>query len=174
MTVDLSMAYLLMLVPMTLTLTQGHNGSANANIQSWIISTTKQATSINLATTVAHFALRELDFKDVHMAWPPGLPLRLLLPYKQPNVRRRTRTCWPSGQFVFWEWGVAEPGPNHSMCSLAWHGRACNMLYIYIFIVMELLRQGQLESDQSVECERDDRYQASPGYTDTEISCFTI
>ena len=36
-------AYILMLVLMTLTLLQGHSGSAKAKIQCWIISTTKQA-----------------------------------------------------------------------------------------------------------------------------------
>ena len=37
---------MLMLVSMTLTMMQGHSGSAKANIQYRIISTTKQATSI--------------------------------------------------------------------------------------------------------------------------------
>ena len=50
MTVDLYMAYnILMLVSMTLTLMQGHSGSAKDKNQCWIISTTKQATSIALA-----------------------------------------------------------------------------------------------------------------------------
>ena len=54
MTVDLWVPYMLMLVSITLTLMQGRSGSAMAKIQRWIISTTKQATSINLATTVGH------------------------------------------------------------------------------------------------------------------------
>ena len=36
-------------------LMEGHSGSAKAKIQCWIISTTKQATSIKLATTVGLF-----------------------------------------------------------------------------------------------------------------------
>ena len=40
---------------MTLTMMQGHNGLAEANIQRWIISITKQAISIKLATTEGHF-----------------------------------------------------------------------------------------------------------------------
>ena len=51
-----------------LTLMQSHSGLAKAKIQCWIISTTKQATSIKLATTVVHF-LRDLDFENVYMAW---------------------------------------------------------------------------------------------------------
>ena len=46
---------MLMLVSMTLTLMQGHCGSAKANIQCRIISTTKQATIIKLATMVGHY-----------------------------------------------------------------------------------------------------------------------
>ena len=65
MTVDLFMAYLLMLVSMTLTLMQGHSGSTKANIQCWIISTAKQATSITLATTVGHCSFVDLDFENV-------------------------------------------------------------------------------------------------------------
>ena len=44
-----------MLVSMTLTLMQGHSGSAKATILGWIISTTKPATGIKLSTTVGHF-----------------------------------------------------------------------------------------------------------------------
>ena len=47
---------MLMLMSMNLTLMQGDNGSANAKHQRWIISTTKQATSIKLTTTVGQFA----------------------------------------------------------------------------------------------------------------------
>ena len=63
---DLCMAYLFMLISMTLTLMQGHSVSAKENIQWWIILITKQARSINLATstTVGHF-LRDLDFTNV-------------------------------------------------------------------------------------------------------------
>ena len=42
------------LVSMTLTFMQGHNGLAEETIQSWIISTTKQAISIQLAVAVGH------------------------------------------------------------------------------------------------------------------------
>ena len=48
MAVDLCVACMLMLVLMTMTLMQGHSGSAKANIQCWIISKNKQATSIKL------------------------------------------------------------------------------------------------------------------------------
>ena len=54
MTVDLCRVDMLMLVSMTLTLMQGHNGLAEENIQRWIISTTKQAISIQLSETVGH------------------------------------------------------------------------------------------------------------------------
>ena len=63
MSVDLCMAYMPMLVSMTLTLMQGHNGSAKATI----IWTTKQAISITLATTLGH-VLHDLDFENIHMA----------------------------------------------------------------------------------------------------------
>ena len=53
MTVDVCMAYMVMLVWMTLIVMQGHSGSAKATIQCWIISTTKPATRIKLATTVS-------------------------------------------------------------------------------------------------------------------------
>ena len=54
MAVDLCITYLLMLFSMTLTLIQDQSGSAKAKMQWLIISTTKQATSITLATTVGH------------------------------------------------------------------------------------------------------------------------
>ena len=41
-TIDLCMAYMLMLVSITLTVMQGHSGSAEENTQRWIISTTKK------------------------------------------------------------------------------------------------------------------------------------
>ena len=55
MAVDQYMAYVLMLVSMTLTLMQSLSGSAKANIQRLIISISKQASSIKLATAVGHF-----------------------------------------------------------------------------------------------------------------------
>ena len=55
MAVDLCMTYMSMLVSMTLTLTQGHTGSAKAKYQRWIISTTMQAISIKLAFNSRHF-----------------------------------------------------------------------------------------------------------------------
>ena len=70
MTVDLFMAYVLMLVSMTLTLMQGHNGSAKAKSKRWIISTIKQAIRIKLATTVCLFFLYDLDFENVYTPWP--------------------------------------------------------------------------------------------------------
>ena len=66
MTVDLSIAYMLMLILMTLTLVQGHSGTEKAKKQRWIISTTEQAISIKLAATVDHF-VRDLDFANVYM-----------------------------------------------------------------------------------------------------------
>ena len=60
---------MLMLVLMTLTLMQGHSGSAKARNQRSMLSATKQAISIKLATKVGHF-LRDLDldFANVYMA----------------------------------------------------------------------------------------------------------
>ena len=49
MTVDLCMAYVLILVSMILTLMQGHSGLAKAKNQRWMLSATKQAISIKLA-----------------------------------------------------------------------------------------------------------------------------
>ena len=57
------MAYLLMLVSMIMTLMQGHSGSTKAKIQCLIISTTKQATTVNLATTVGHLFYMTLTLK---------------------------------------------------------------------------------------------------------------
>ena len=66
--VDLWMPYILMLVLMRLTLMQGHNGSAKAKqIQRCMLSATKQAISIKLASTVGH-CLHDLDFANVYMA----------------------------------------------------------------------------------------------------------
>ena len=71
MTVDFCMAYMLMSI--TLTLMQGHSGSAKAKNRHWIISTTKQAISIKLAPMVGlFFFLGDLDFENVYMAWPLG------------------------------------------------------------------------------------------------------
>ena len=44
-------------------LVQGHSGSAKANIQCWIISTTKKATSITLSTTAGHLFYVTLTFQ---------------------------------------------------------------------------------------------------------------
>ena len=52
MTVDLWMPYMLMLVLMTLTLMQGYGGLTKAKNQRCMLSATKQAISIKLATTV--------------------------------------------------------------------------------------------------------------------------
>ena len=51
--VDLCMAYILLLI--LITMTHGHSGSAEEKNQRWIISTTKQVTSIKLATMVGLF-----------------------------------------------------------------------------------------------------------------------
>ena len=58
------------LVPMTSTIMQGHSGSATANNLRWIMSTTKQAMSFKLASTVGHFSC-DLDFENIHMTRPP-------------------------------------------------------------------------------------------------------
>ena len=55
MTVDLWMPHVLMLALMTLTLMQGHSGSAKEKIQRCMLSAAKQAISIKLATMVGHF-----------------------------------------------------------------------------------------------------------------------
>ena len=65
MTVDLCMAYMLMLVSMSLTLMQGHSGSTKPKNQCWIILTTKQAVSIKLPT---FFMWKH--FENIYMAWP--------------------------------------------------------------------------------------------------------
>ena len=70
MMVDLYTAYMLMLVSMTLTLMQGHSGSAEGKKFNFrIISTSKQIISVKLATTVGHF-LHDLhcDFENIYMA----------------------------------------------------------------------------------------------------------
>ena len=67
MMVDLWMSYMLMLNLMTLTLMQGHSGSGNVKNQCCLLSATKQAIRIKLATTVSHF-LNDLDFANVYMA----------------------------------------------------------------------------------------------------------
>ena len=54
-------------------LMQGDSGSAKANIQCWIISTAKQATSVKFTTTIGHFSLRDLDFENVYRAGPTCL-----------------------------------------------------------------------------------------------------
>ena len=63
-----------MLVQMTLTLMQGHSGSAKAKTQRCMLSATKQL-SIKLATTVGHFLL-DLDLANVNMACPSRFPFR--------------------------------------------------------------------------------------------------
>ena len=59
MKVDLFLTYLsthamLLMVLMTLTLTQGHSGSAEETVELGTISTSKQAMRIQLAATVGH------------------------------------------------------------------------------------------------------------------------
>ena len=54
MTVDLWMPYIIMLVLMTLTMMQVHSGPAKAKNQCCMLSATKQAISIQLATVVGH------------------------------------------------------------------------------------------------------------------------
>ena len=60
------MAYLLMLVSITLTFMLSHSVSAKATIPCLITSTTKQTTSIKLSTTVGHL-VHDLDFANVYM-----------------------------------------------------------------------------------------------------------
>ena len=69
MKVDHCMAHMLMLIPMTLILMQGHSGSAEENNQIRIISTSKQVICIKLATTVGHFLhVLDCDFEIIYMA----------------------------------------------------------------------------------------------------------
>ena len=68
MLVDLCMAYMFKHVLMTLTLMQGHNGSAEDKIQRCIISTCKQVIRIKLATTVSH-VLHDLDWHFENSIW---------------------------------------------------------------------------------------------------------
>ena len=59
------MAFMIMLLSMTLTLMQGHSGSVEENIQRWIISTTNPVISIELTTTVGQF-VHDLDIENVY------------------------------------------------------------------------------------------------------------
>ena len=61
---------MLMLVSMALTLMQGHSGLAKAKNQCDMLSGTRQAISIKLATMVALFFSRDLDHDCV---WPVHL-----------------------------------------------------------------------------------------------------
>ena len=63
--------YMFMLVSMTLSLMQGHNGSAMQKSCVEHFSTSKQAISITLTATVGPF-LRDLDFANVYLARPSG------------------------------------------------------------------------------------------------------
>ena len=70
MTVDLSMPYImLMLVLMTVTLMQGHSGSAKANSQRSMLSTTEQAITIKLATTVGLFPPFYMTLTSQRFIW---------------------------------------------------------------------------------------------------------
>ena len=58
--------YMRLLVLMTLTLIQGHSGLARANYQLCMLSATRQAISMELATTVSHYVCDlDLDFANV-------------------------------------------------------------------------------------------------------------
>ena len=68
MTVDLCMAYMLMLVSMTLTLIQGHNGSTEENnIKAMAF---KLRMTVDLYMTYAHVRFDDLDFENVCKARP--------------------------------------------------------------------------------------------------------
>ena len=67
MPVDVWMPYMLVLVLMTLTLIQRHSGSGKAKSQRCMLSATKQARSIKLATTLWHL-LYNLAIANVYMA----------------------------------------------------------------------------------------------------------
>ena len=71
MTVHLSMAYLFMLVSITLTSMQGHSRSAKAKIQhlNYLEKPSKQQALILLDTTVVQF-LGGLGIENVNMAGP--------------------------------------------------------------------------------------------------------
>ena len=78
MTVYLWMPYMLMLVSITLTMMQGHSGSAKAKNQRCMLSATKQAIRIKLSTTVGlFFFLRDFDLSNVYMACPTWFLLLL-------------------------------------------------------------------------------------------------
>ena len=96
MTVDVFMAYLLMLVSMTLALMHVHSGSAKANIHGCICSTTKQSTSIKLATLVGPF-LRDLGFANVYMAWPSCFFYILLETNEEQKVTVNNNICLTEG-----------------------------------------------------------------------------
>ena len=65
-----------MLIPMALTMMQGHSGLAKTKNQCCMLSATKQAISIKLATKIGLF-LCDLDFANVSMACPLVLFCRI-------------------------------------------------------------------------------------------------
>ena len=66
-------------VSMTLTMIQGHSGSAKANNQLCMLSATNQVINVKLVTTVSLFwGVRDLDFANVY-TWLDHLVLMILL-----------------------------------------------------------------------------------------------
>ena len=88
--VDLRMPYMLMLVLMTLTLMQGHSTSAKATNQLCMLSSTKQAISIKLATEVGGVFLcdLDLDFANICMVDPLVFFLEVVCAYKLYTIRK--------------------------------------------------------------------------------------
>ena len=93
--------YMIMLVLVTLTLMQGHNGSAKAKNQHCMLSATKQAISMKLATKLDHL-LRDLDLDCVNVIWFD----RLVFNFPDPCLRAKwsitgVRLCVSVCTFVY-------------------------------------------------------------------------
>ena len=69
---------------MTLTLMQGHSGSAEENNQLWIISKTKQAIKIKLAATVGH---NKFHFN-------PKFSVAFILNYGHKGISYKSHQCY--------------------------------------------------------------------------------
>ena len=71
MMVDLWMQHMLMMI-ILIALMQGPLGRQRQKTRHCMLSVTKQVISTKLATAVGHI-LRDLDLKNVYMAWTPCL-----------------------------------------------------------------------------------------------------
>ena len=122
MTVDVCMAYMLMLVSMTSTVMQGHFGSATAikktTPQRWIMTTTNQAISIKFATMIGHFLSNDLDFEKVYRAWPACFIYIYTWHHQVSQLARQSSAVFGVGGLatgVFARTGTARVVSGHSV-----------------------------------------------------------